>query len=413
MIELDEVTKTRIARVMPMLAENQRRKFLGIEALALGHGGIQVLSNLTGASRSTIAMGIKEAVEAESDPKARSSLTGTKRIRAKGAGRKNVEETNPGVTKALEALVSESTIGNPENPLCWTTKSLRNLQAELVRQNYRISHVKIGELLKDLGYSLQLNKKALQVGETHVDRDEQFQYINDKSKTFMEEGLPVISVDTKKKENIGNFKNNGAEYAPKGNPTRVLDHDFPILGLGKASPYGIYDVRENEGYVNVGISSDTAIFAAQSIRTWWDEMGCIKYHDATKLYITADGGGSNGSRNKLWKKSLQEFSNETGIEIHVSHFPPGTSKWNKIEHRMFSHISKNWRGKPLTSIAVIISLIGSTTTQKGLRVKCGLDTNEYEKGIKVSDKDLQELNISKNEFHGEWNYWVSPSDAFA
>jgi hypothetical protein len=413
MIELDEVTKIRIARVMPMLTENQRRKFLGIEALALGHGGIQVLSNLTGAARSTIAIGIREAVEAESDPKVKSSLIGTKRIRVKGAGRKSVEKTNPGVTKALEALVSESTIGNPENPLCWTTKSLRNLQAELVSQNYRISHVKVGELLKDLGYSLQLNKKALQVGKPHVDRNDQFQYINAKSKAFMEEGLPVISVDTKKKENIGNFKNNGAEYAPKGNPTLVLDHDFPILGLGKASPYGIYDVRENEGYVNVGISSDTAMFAAQSIRTWWDEMGCIKYHDATKLYITADGGGSNGSRNKLWKKSLQQFSNETGIEIHVSHFPPGTSKWNKIEHRMFSHISKNWRGRPLISIAVIISLIGSTTTQKGLRVKCGLDTNEYEKGIKVSDQDLQELNISKNEFHGEWNYWVSPSETFA
>ncbi|MDT4761061.1 ISAzo13 family transposase [Sphaerochaeta sp. PS] len=413
MIELDETTKNRVAKAMPMLAENQRRKFLGIEALALGHGGIEALSKLTGAARSTISLGMKEASEAESDPKARTSSAGMGRIRSEGAGRKTIEETNPGVTKALEALVSETTIGNPENPLCWTTKSLRNLEAELVSQGHKISYVKVGELLEGLGYSLQLNKKALQVGEAHVDRDAQFEHINTKARSFMKEGLPVISVDTKKKENIGNFKNNGVEYAPKGDPTQVLDHDFPLLGLGKASPYGIYDVRENEGYVNVGISSDTAMFTAQSIRSWWDEMGCLKYHGATKLYITADGGGSNGSRNKLWKKSLQLLSNEIGLEIHVSHFPPGTSKWNKIEHRMFSHISKNWRGRPLVSLAVIISLIGSTTTQKGLRVKCGLDTNEYEKGIKVSDRELEELNISRHEFHGEWNYWVSPSETFA
>ena len=244
------------------------------------------------------------------------------------------------------------------------------------------------------------------MGEAHVDRDAQFEHINAKARAFMKEGLPVISVDTKKKENIGNFKNNG-------NPTAVLDHDFPIVGLGKASPYGIYDVGENEGYVNVGIRADTAMFAVQSIRTWWDEMGCLKYNGATKLYITADGGPGNGSRNKLWKKSLQLLSNEIGLEIHVSHFPPGTSKWKKIEHRLFSHISKNWRGQPLVSLAVIVSLIGSTTTRKGLRVGCGLDTNEYEKGIKVSDEELEELNIRGHEFHGEWNYWVSPSETFA
>ncbi len=398
---------------MPMLSENQRRRFLALEAIALGHGGIQAISKLTGASRSTITIGIKELAEAISDPKARTSSAGMGRVRSKGAGRKRVEETNLGIKEALEALVSESTIGNPENPLCWTTKSLRNLQKELESQGYQISHVKIGDLLKDLGYSLQLNQKALQVGEPHVDRDEQFLYINAKAKSFMQDLQPVISVDTKKKEHIGNFKNNGVEYAPKGNPTAVLDHDFPIPGLGKASPYGIYDLKENEGYVSVGISSDTARFATQSIRSWWDEMGCLKYHGASKLYITADGGGSNGSRNKLWKKSLQELSNEIGLEIHVSHFPPGTSKWNKIEHRMFSHIRKNWRGRPLESLAIIISLIGSTTTKGGLRVKCGLDTNEYEKGIKVSDEELDELNISRHEFHGEWNYCVSPSETFA
>ncbi|HKM05860.1 MAG TPA: ISAzo13 family transposase [Sphaerochaeta sp.] len=410
---IDEGTKTRISKMMPLLSESQRRKLLALEALALGYGGTKAISQLTGASRSTIAIGIKEVSEVMPDPKARPSSAGLGGVRAKGAGRKSVEETSPGVREALEALVSGSTIGNPENPLCWTTKSLRNLEKELRGQGHPISHVKVGDLLKDLGYSLQLNQKALQVGEAHVDRDAQFEHINAKAKAFMEEGLPVISVDTKKKENIGNFKNNGAEYAPKGNPTAVLDHDFPILGLGKASPYGIYDVRENEGYVNVGISSDTAEFAAQSIRTWWDEMGCLKYQGATKLYITADGGGSNGSRNKLWKKSLQLLSNEIGLEIHVSHFPPGTSKWNKIEHRLFSHISKNWRGRPLVSLAVIISLIGSTTTKKGLRVRCGIDANEYEKGIRVSDKELEELNINRHEFHGEWNYWVSPSETFA
>ncbi len=399
--------------MMPLLPEDLRRKLLALEALALGYGGTKAISELTGASRSTIAIGIKEVSEAISDPKARPSSAGLGGVRAKGAGRKGVEEKYPGVKEALEALVSETTIGNPENPLCWTTKSLRNLEKELRIQGYPISHVKVSDLLKDLGYSLQLNQKALQVGEAHVDRDAQFEHINAKAKAFMKEGLPVISVDTKKKENIGNFKNNGVEYAPKKNPTQVLDHDFPIKELGKASPYGIYDVKENEGYVNVGISSDTAEFAAQSIRTWWNEMGCLKYHGATKLYITADGGGSNSSKNRLWKKSLQLLSNEIGLEIHVSHFPPGTSKWNKIEHRLFSHISKNWRGRPLVSLAVIVSLIGSTTTKKGLRVRCGVDTNEYKKGIKISDKELEELNISTHEFHGEWNYWVTPSETFA
>lgn len=410
---IDKTTINRISKVVPLLSESQRRKFLGIEAIALGHGGIQAISRLTGASRSTITLGVKEAAVAITDPKARPSAEETGRVRSPGGGRKGVKESNPGILVALEALVSGSTIGNPENPLCWTTKSLRNLQTELDRQGYHISHVKVGDLLEELGYSLQLNKKCLQVGEAHVDRDKQFLHINATSKSFLEAGQPVISVDTKKKENVGNFKNNGVEYAPKGNPPAVLDHDFPLLGLGKVSPYGIYDVGKNEGYVNVGISSDTARFAAQSIRTWWDEMGCFKYHGANRLYITADGGGSNGSRNKLWKISLQELSNETGLEIHVSHFPPGTSKWNKIEHRMFSHISKNWRGRPLISLAVIISLIGATTTKGGLKISCGLDTNEYEKGIKVSEEELEELNISRNEFHGEWNYCISPSETFA
>jgi len=410
---IDEKTINRISKMIPLLSESQRRKFLGVEALALGHGGIQALSRLTGASRSTITLGMKEATVAIADAKARPSAKETGRVRSPGGGRKGIKESHPGISVALEALVSESTIGDPENPLCWTTKSLRNLQSELGNQGYHISHVKVGEILEELGYSLQLNRKCLQVVEPHVDKDKQFTHISALSQSFLQEGQPVISVDTKKKENMGNFKNNGVEYALKGEPTPVLDHDFPVLGLGKASPYGIYDVGKNEGYVNVGISSDTAKFAVQSIKTWWDEMGCLKYPEASKLYITADGGGSNGSRNKLWKTSLQKLSNEIGLEIHVSHFPPGTSKWNKIEHRMSSHISKNWRGRPLVSLAVIISLIGATTTKDGLKISCGLDTNEYEKGIKVSEEELEELNISRNEFHGEWNYCISPSETSA
>jgi len=335
------------------------------------------------------------------------------RVRKSGGGRKSILKTNPELLEALQTFVDSTTVGNPENPLRWTTKSLRNLQEELKLQGYAISHVKVGQLLEQLGYSLQMNKKCLQVGESHVDRDAQFRHINQISREFLASGEPVISVDAKKKEYVGNFKNQGAEYHPKGKPVEVLDHDFPLPELGKAIPYGVYDVGSNEGYVNVGISADTARFAAQSIRAWWDEMGCQKYRGASKLYITADGGGSNGRRNRLWKTSLQELANETGLEIHVSHLPPGTSKWNKIEHRLFSYISKNWRGTPLVSLAVIISLISATTTQSGLKVNCGLDEKTYEKGIKISDKELEELNITRNDFHGEWNYYISPSDIFA
>jgi hypothetical protein len=308
--------------------------------------------------------------------------------------------------------VCGATYGDPENPLRWTTKSLRNLSEELGRQGFGIGHVKVGHLLKELGYSLQQNQKALQVGEQHIDRDAQFGYINDKARAFMGDGQPVISVDAKKKELVGNFANKGGEYLPSGHPALVLDHDFPILGLGKATPYGIYDMRENEGYVSVGVCGDTAAFAVQSIKSWWDEMGSDRYRKADKLYVTCDGGGSNGSRNRLWKRSLQQLSNETGLEIHVSHLPPGTSKWNKIEHRMFSHISKNWRGRPLVSLAVIISLIQATTTKGGLSIKCQLDPNEYELGIKVTDEEFGNLNIYRDGFHGEWNYWILPSETF-
>jgi len=410
---IDESTKNRISKLVPLLTESQRRKYLGLEAVSLGHGGVQEISRLTGASRTTISQGIKELEDLVSDPKAKSGTEGQMRVRKSGGGRKSILKTNPELLEALQTFVDSTTVGNPENPLRWTTKSLRNLQEELKLQGYAISHVKVGQLLEQLGYSLQMNKKCLQVGESHVDRDAQFRHINQISREFLASGEPVISVDAKKKEYVGNFKNQGAEYHPKGKPVEVLDHDFPLPELGKAIPYGVYDVGSNEGYVNVGISADTARFAAQSIRAWWDEMGCQKYRGASKLYITADGGGSNGRRNRLWKTSLQELANETGLEIHVSHLPPGTSKWNKIEHRLFSYISKNWRGTPLVSLAVIISLISATTTQSGLKVNCGLDEKTYEKGIKISDKELEELNITRNDLHGEWNYYISPSDIFA
>jgi transposase len=410
---IDESTKNRLSKLIPLLTESQRRKYLALEARSLGHGGIQEISRFTGASRVTITQGIKELDGLVSDPTARPTTEEGLRIRKSGGGRKSITEISPQLLKALEMLVGDSTIGNPENPLRWTTKSLRKLQGELKVQGYTVSHVKIGQLLEKLGYSLQMNKKSLQVGVPHIDRDAQFRHINDTSREFLAVGQPVISVDAKKKEFIGNFKNQGAEYRPTGKPLEVLDHDFPLPELGKAIPYGVYDVASNEEYVNVGISADTARFAARSIRAWWDEMGCQKYIGATKLYITADGGGSNGSRNRMWKTSLQELANETGLEIHVSHLPPGTSKWNKIEHRLFSYISKNWRGTPLVSLAVIVQLISNTTTKSSLKVQCGIDKKTYEKGLKISDEQLEELNITRNEFHGEWNYYISPSDRFA
>ena len=290
----------------------------------------------------------------------------------------------------------------------WTTKSLRNLADELVSEGYRIGYRKVGYLLEELGYSLQMNQKMRQVGEEHPDRDAQFEHINEKAKAFGAAGLPVISIDCKKKELVGSFKNVGAEYAPKRHPVEVLDHDFPLPALGKAAPYGIYDISANEGYVSVGISADTAQFAVASIRNWWYSMGVERYPATKQLLITADGGGSNGSRNRLWKTELQKFANETGLEISVCHFPPGTSKWNKIEHRMFSQISKNWRGKPLESLAVIVSLIAATTTRTGLTIQCQLDLNKYPKGIKISDKELASVNIVGDSFHPNWNYSILP-----
>ncbi len=396
--------KEKITTMLPLLNEKQKRIYLALEAKDIGRGGISQISKITGVSRSVISKGIKEI-----EVKDQSILSLEAPIRQKGGGRKPITETQPGIMEALEALVSDATYGSPESPLRWTTKSLRNLANELQNEGFQIQYRKVGYLLQEMGYSLQANQKMKQVGEAHPDRDEQFQHINEKSKAFMAEGLPVISIDCKKKELVGNFKNAGAEYSPKGQPIQVLDHDFPLPESGKAAPYGIYDIAANEGFVNVGISTDTAQFAVASIRNWWYSMGKERYPDATSILITADSGGSNGNRNKLWKSELQTLANETGLTISVCHFPPGTSKWNKIEHRMFSQITKNWRGRPLETLEVIVNLIASTTTLTGLKIQCQLDKTNYEKGIKVSDSVIKSLRISADDFHSDWNYVISPT----
>ena len=401
-----------VSVMMTTLDEKERRIFLGSFSECLGHGGITELSNLTGISRTTITEGRKNSKEIEADPKARGAANeaGT-RVRASGAGRKTTTERYPGIVDALNRLLDGNVIGNPENPLCWTTKSLRNLSDALAMEGIKVSYPTVGVILEEMGFSLQQNRKYVESGEIPIDRDEQFQFINDMVRRFLNNGDPVISVDTKKKEVIGNYKNNGAEYRKKGDAVKVNDHDFPDPQKGKASPYGVYDIGRNEGFVNVGLSADTGAFAVNSIRSWWESMGKDRYPNAKRIMINADGGGSNGRRNKLWKTCLQEFATETGLKIYVSHFPPGTSKWNKIEHRLFSQISKNWRGRPLETVEIIVSLIGSTTTKEGLKVQCQVDNNTYETGIVISKEEMESLNIKPNEWHGEWNYLISPKKA--
>lgn len=396
--------------VMQLLNEKLRRMVLGALCHCIGRGSVKLLSELTGVARDTIIKGKKEVSELPLDPTARPKASSLEQIREKGGGRKKASDKNKEIRERILRLVEPNTVGNPENPLLWTTKSLRNISDELDKEGIDISYVTVGKILEEEGFSLQQNKKYTEAGEPSPDRDEQFQFINDQCKEFMAESQPVISVDTKKKELVGNYKNGGREYCHQGQPTLVNDHDF---GKDRACPYGIYDIAANSGYVNVGVSADTGQFAVNSIRNWWYGMGAKRYPNAKQLMITCDGGGSNGRRNRLWKTSLQEFANETGLEIHVSHFPPGTSKWNKIEHRMFSFISKNWRGRPLESLAIIVSLIAATTTKKGLKVQCSLDKNEYLKGMKVSDEEMAKLNIQQNEWHGEWNYVIAPQNEAA
>lgn len=367
----------------------------------IGYGGVSHVSRATGVSRNAIATGIEEIHQE------RQVTLSAKRIRREGGGRKRTAEKDDTLKKDLEKLIEPVTRGDPESPLRWTCKSVRKLSDELNRMEHKTSHRMVADLLHELGYSLQANRKTLEGG-SHPDRNAHFEYIYKKVSEYQAIGQPVISVDTKKKELVGEFKNGGKELRPKGDPDKVRVHDFKIPELGRVAPYGIYDMTHNIGWVNVGIDHDTAAFAVESIRSWWYSMGRNLYPDAVKLMVTADGGGSNGYRIKLWKMELQKLSNETRLSIEVSHFPPGTSKWNKIEHRLFSFISQNWRGKPLISHEVIVNLIAATTNKAGLRVVCRLDKNVYPKGIKVSDEEMAALNIQPHSFHGEWNYIIAP-----
>ena len=388
---------------LPHLDEKTKRLYAALEALSVGRGGIAIVKSASGISRTTISQGIREL------EKGKSVVSNKKQgIRKSGGGRKKKVEKLEGLKQALEQLLSAHTRGDPMNPLLWTSKSLRQLEKELKTQGFDVSHRVIGDTLKAIGYSLQANRKTKEGGD-HIDRDAQFEFINSQSKEYFASENPVISVDCKKKELIGEFKNMGQEWEPKGESPQVNVYDFIDKEKGKAAPYGIYDIAQNEGWVSVGISHDTAEFAVSSIRNWWDKMGKANYPQASKLYINADGGGSNGSRNRLWKVMLQQLAQETGLEIRVSHFPPGTSKWNKIEHRLFSFITMNWRAKPLVSLHAIVSLIASTTTKTGLKVKAESDENIYQTAIKVTDEEMKKINLIREEFHGEWNYIINPS----
>jgi len=392
--------KLRYAALSPVLDERGRRRFAAAEALAAGWGGIAAVSEATGIARSTIGYGLRELRGVAPD----SALGG---VRRKGAGRKPLTQTDPTLLSDLERLVDPDTRGDPMSPLKWTSKSLRNLAAALCAMGHRIGHDSVAALLKTLGYSLQGNRKTLE-GSHHVDRDAQFQHIAETVKAAITAGQPAISVDTKKKELVGDFKNGGREYRPAGSPEPVRVHDFIDPKLGRAAPYGVYDIADDKGWVSVGIDHDTAAFAVNAIRSWWMTMGRSRYPHAHTLTVTADGGGSNGSRVRLWKVELQKLADELGLTIVVLHLPPGTSKWNKIEHRLFSFISRNWRGRPLADYRTIVELISATTSTAGLTVRCQLDENLYPAGIKVSDEEMAELNILRDDFHGEWNYTIKP-----
>ncbi|TLD44399.1 MAG: hypothetical protein FAZ92_03353 [Accumulibacter sp.] len=402
-MQADELITARYRTLEGVLDERQRRLYAAAEAKVLGHGGVKRVHEATGVARGSILAGLKEL---EQEPK---DLTvDGRRIRRPGAGRKKLVELDPGVREALERLVEPVTRGDPELPLRWTCKSLIQLARELNGHGHTISHVSVGALLKELGYSLQGNRKTLEGGD-HPDRNAQFEYINGKVEAALSAEQPVISVDTKKKELVGQYKNGGKEWRPQGQPEDVKVHDFVDKELGRANPYGVYDLGNNSAWVSVGTDHDTASFAVATIRSWWLAMGKALYPGAKELLITADGGGSNGSRVRLWKLELQRLADELSIPIRISHFPPGTSKWNKIEHRLFSFISLNWRGKPLVSHEVIVNLIAATTTRRGLTVRAELDPTLYPKGVKVSDEEFAAICLTRDEFHGEWNYVITPS----
>jgi hypothetical protein len=393
-----EKLKEKLELISPYLNEKQRRMVYAAEAHQIGRGGKSLICSLTNISRPTLNRGIKDLF---SDTDASKS----ERIRKKGAGRKTLTACQPGLKEALESLVEPLTSGDPQSALKWTIKSCRILAEELTKQGFNVGKTTVSNLLSELGYSLQSNRKGLE-GESHPDRNAQFEFINKRATTYLNRELPVISVDTKKKENIGNFKNSGREYRPKKNARKVNGHDFADE---KASPYGIYDIAKNEGFVNVGKNYDTSRFAVNSIQSWWESVGKTHYPDAGNILITADGGGSNGYKRRQWKVELQRFANESGLVISVCHFPPGTSKWNKIEHKLFSQISLNWKGIPLVDYETVVQLIGATKNTKGLTVKCILDSTEYQKEIKITDEEINAINLKKYKFHGEWNYVIKPN----
>jgi transposase len=395
--------KARYGSLAPVMDERMRRQWAATEAQTFGWGGLSAVSIATGMSRNTIRKGLAELARRKKYPKARVDSC----LRKKGGGRKRLTVSDPSLSGALEQLVEPMSRGDPMSPLRWTCKSTVRLAEELTQQGHPIGAWTVGSMLKTVGYSLQSNRKTKE-GASHPDRNAQFEHINTTVQRFQQRGQPVISVDTKKKELVGQFKNGGREWRPKGEPEEVDVHDFPDPELGKVIPYGVFDLSENEGWVSVGIDHDTAQFAVQAIGRWWKKMGSKRYPDAKELLITADGGGSNGSRCRLWKVALQEFAVRLGMPIHVCHFPPGTSKWNKIEHRMFCHITQNWRGRPLISHEVIINLIANTTTQAGLKIRAELDRGNYPIGIKVTDAELNALNLRLGQFHGEWNYALHP-----
>jgi hypothetical protein len=392
----------------PVMNERVRRQWAASEAMSLAWGGISAVAVGTGMSRSTIRAGIRELRERE---QAGAAVPASARVRRPGGGGKPLLQTDPAIAQALEDLVGPQTRGDPMSPLRWTLKSTSRLATELTSRGHPVSARTVAALLKASDYSLQGNRKTRE-GSRHVDRDAQFGHINARVVAAQSRGQPVVSVDAKKKELVGDFKNGGREWHPKGKPEEVRVYDFvdKAPDKGRVTPYGVYDVTANEGWVSVGTDHDTARFAAQTIGKWWREMGAARYPHATELLITADGGGSNSSRCRLWKIALQELADATGLTLHVSHFPPGTSKWNKIEHRLFCHVTQNWRGKPLVSHELIVKLIGSTTTKAGLKVKAALDTDRYESGIKVSDKELGAVRLKRDAFHGEWNYSILPNE---
>jgi len=399
-----ERIRVKYLALVPAMDERMRRHWAATEATALGWGGVSAVSMATGLARNTVASGVHELAQRREQ----GEVAVSSRLRQPGAGRKRITETDPLLFHALEKLVDPATRGHPESPLRWTCKSTAKLAEELTRQKHPVTDRTVATLLKRAGYSLQANRKTRE-GSSHPDRNAQFEHINEQVLAFQKRNQPVISVDTKKKELVGEFKNPGQEWQPKGEPEKVKVHDFPDKRLGKGIPYGVYDLASNEGWVSVGIDHDTAQFAVASIRRWWTEMGSRRFPRANKLLITADGGGSNSSRNRLWKKSLQELADELEMTLQMCHFPPGTSKWNKIEHRLFCFITKNWRGRPLTTYEVIVNLIASTTTKTGLVVRAAIDPRAYETGVEVTDEELARLQITPSEFHGEWNYSIKPS----